>query len=139
MAIRAHELALLDLFPRLARFTASNDAADISALDVSREVVPRHRPRMKEASAVSARVRCLQVIHPFGETAAVQNRLPASPNPVPCEVLAVVFAPTVLAPVLTTALGRLMKLIQRLPSSALTTQDHVVILDIRPDDIISVH
>jgi hypothetical protein len=94
---------------------------------------------MEEASAVSARVRCLQVVHPFGEAAAVHDRLPASSNPVPGEVLAVVFAPTVLAPVLMTAFGRLMKLIQWFPGSALAAQDHVVNIDIRPDDIIPVH
>jgi hypothetical protein len=139
MTVRAHELALLDLFPRLARFPASNNAADISDLDVSRKVVPRHRLRMKEASAVSARVGCLQIVHPFGETAAMHHRLPTSPNPVARKVLAVVFASTVLAPVLTAAIRRLMKFVQRLPCSAFPAQLHVVRIDIRPDDILSAH
>jgi hypothetical protein len=98
MAVRAHELALLDLLSSFERLSCAYEIADLRQLVASGQVIPRHRYGVKEPTAVGARILAFDPVVPLVETATPFPYLLASPNPVSEVILAVVFLPARLAP-----------------------------------------
>ena len=76
MAVRAHELAFLDLSQDRLAPPAADHGADLVKLQVARQVIPVHDVRREYLAAVLARRPSLQGIHP----GALQENMRAFPR-----------------------------------------------------------
>ena len=126
MAVCAHELALPNLGEddALAAVATDYQRADVAHLVNSRKMVPLHRRRRKDGSAICARLVTLEIEVPGPKLMLTLLHLGQANWSRTAVVLAVVLLPALLAPGLMTIPGRPMEVADGFSVSAAAACPH---------------